>query len=89
MEAAVKEHARDPFRADVWEPLAEGMRYISTDFADEASLDSVAAASGELDEERGTAGNRVFYFAVPPNAIDDARPRARRAAQRRRAGCGS
>src|ERR671930_490297 len=33
MEAAVKEFARDPFRSDVWDPLAEGIRYVGTDFA--------------------------------------------------------
>ena len=34
MEAAVREHARDPFREDVWESLVEGMYYLSTDFTD-------------------------------------------------------
>ena len=29
MEEAVREHARDPLRDDVWETLAEGMRYVS------------------------------------------------------------
>jgi glucose-6-phosphate 1-dehydrogenase len=70
MEAAVKEFARDPFRPDVWEPLAEGMRYLETDFVDEEGMDKVAASMRELEEERGTAGNRLYYFAVPPNAID-------------------
>ncbi len=69
MEAAVKEFARDPFRSDVWEPLAEGMRYIATDFADERGEDDVGACLAELDKERGTAGNRLYYFAVPPSAI--------------------
>src|SRR4051812_23015737 len=32
MEAAVREHGRDPFRDDVWQGLAEGMRYIATEF---------------------------------------------------------
>jgi len=69
MEAAVKKHARDPFREDVWEPLAEGIRYISTDFGDKAFEHRLHDLAWQLDEERGTAGNRVYYFAVPPNAI--------------------
>jgi glucose-6-phosphate 1-dehydrogenase len=69
MEDAVKEHARDPFRQDVWEGLAEGIRYIATDFADEEGEDRLAKSLTELDEERGTAGNRLYYFAVPPSAI--------------------
>jgi len=69
MEDAVKEHARDPFRQDVWDFLAEGMRYVATDFADESGESHVARCLTELDEERGTAGNRLYYFAVPPSAI--------------------
>ena len=69
MENAVREHARDPFRDDVWQPLAEGMRYVALDFADERGEKRVAEVLGELDEQRGTQGNRVYYFAVPPNAI--------------------
>jgi glucose-6-phosphate 1-dehydrogenase len=69
MKEAVQRHARDEFRADVWEPLADGLHYIATDFADEAGEDRVAAKLTELDETRGTAGNRVYYFAVPPDAI--------------------
>jgi glucose-6-phosphate 1-dehydrogenase len=69
MEEAVKEHARDPFRQDVWDGLADGMRYIGTDFADEEGEDRLANCLTRLDEERGTAGNRLYYFAVPPSAI--------------------
>ena len=29
----------------------------------------VTAALGELDEQRGTAGNRVYYLAVPPDVV--------------------
>jgi glucose-6-phosphate 1-dehydrogenase len=68
MEAAVKEFARDPFRSDVWDPLAEAMRYVAADFADEAE-GRVEACLTEVDQERGTAGNRLYYFAVPPSAI--------------------
>jgi glucose-6-phosphate 1-dehydrogenase len=69
MEAAVREHARDPFRDDVWEPLAQGMRYVSTEFDSDAGEDDLDRVIQQLDEERGTAGNRLIYFAVPPAAI--------------------
>jgi len=69
MEEAVKEHARDPFRQDVWDFLAGGMRYVATDFADDRGQDELAGVLNELDEQRGTRGNRVYYFAVPPTAI--------------------
>jgi glucose-6-phosphate 1-dehydrogenase len=69
MEHAVKEFSRDPFREDVWEKLADGMRYVSIDFADDKGEDTVAEALTEIDEQHGTAGNRIYYFAVPPDAI--------------------
>ena len=69
MEAAVREHARDPFRDDVWGPLADGMYYVSTEFADDSGEDRLTSLLSQLDQERGTAGNRLVYFAVPPSAI--------------------
>ncbi len=70
MKAAVQEFGRDEFRDDVWQPLAEGMRYVATDFADEGGEDRVAEVLTELDEQRGTGGNRVYYLAVPPTAFE-------------------
>src|SRR4051794_15299899 len=69
MQEAVQKFGRDPFRQDVWDRLAEGMEYISIDFADEEGEDAVSAKLSELDERRGTRGNRLYYFAVPPSAI--------------------
>ena len=69
MEEAVKEFARDPFRQDVWEPLADGMRYVASDFADDRGQDELAKILTEFDDQRGTLGNHLYYFAVPPTAI--------------------
>ena len=69
MKAAVKEFGRDELRADVWDEFAAGMRYVATDFADDAGEDDVVEALRELDEKRGTGGNRVYYLAVPPAAF--------------------
>jgi glucose-6-phosphate 1-dehydrogenase len=69
MEEAIRKYARDEFRQDVWDSLAAGMRYVTLDFADDERQEKLAACLGELDEERGTRGNRLFYFSVPPNAI--------------------
>jgi glucose-6-phosphate 1-dehydrogenase len=70
MKAAVQEHARDEFREDVWEWLAAGMRYVASDFAAETMDDRLLDALAELDEQRGTAGNRLVYLAVPPAAFE-------------------
>ncbi len=69
MKEAVQEHSRDEFRDDVWETLADGMRYLAMDFADDSKEDELAQTLNELDRDRGTKENRVYYFAVPPDAI--------------------
>jgi glucose-6-phosphate 1-dehydrogenase len=45
------------------------MRYVATDFSDERGGDRIVEVLNELDETRGTSGNRVYYLAVPPGAI--------------------
>jgi len=69
MKEAVQEYGRDEFRDEIWDPLAESMRYVATDFADEGGEDEVARILSELDQERGTGGNRVYYLAIPPSVF--------------------
>src|SRR5262249_8181664 len=69
MKAAVQEFGRDEFRDEVWDTLTEGLRYLSMDFADEGGEDELAQTLAELDDERGTNGNRVYYLAIPPSVF--------------------
>jgi glucose-6-phosphate 1-dehydrogenase len=66
---AVKAHARTPFREEVWEQLAEGIRFVPGEFHDDAAFDRLAETVAELDRDRGTGGNYAFYLSVPPNAF--------------------
>ncbi|MCW2975537.1 MAG: zwf, partial [Actinomycetia bacterium] len=68
MKDAVQKHARDEFREDVWDELAASLYYMSTDFADDAGEDRLAALLADLDEKHDLGGNRVYYLAVPPAA---------------------
>ncbi len=63
---AVKEHARTPFREEVWQQLSEGMRFVPGDFDDDHAFDQLRKAVDELDASRGTSGNHAFYLSVPP-----------------------
>ncbi len=72
MKSAVKEFSRDPFRPEVWDGLVRGLRYVGTEFTDEAGEDRVGQALQEVDAERGTGGNRLYYLAVPPQAFASA-----------------
>jgi glucose-6-phosphate 1-dehydrogenase len=70
MKAAVKQHSRDPFDEAVWKSLADGLRYVATDFADDAGQNALVEVLNELDDKRGTEGNRLYYLAVPPAAFE-------------------
>jgi glucose-6-phosphate 1-dehydrogenase len=67
--AAVREHARDDFRDDVWEELAEATYYVPTEFGEDEEHNRDAQRLGEIDRQRGTEGNRLYYLAVPPKAF--------------------
>jgi glucose-6-phosphate 1-dehydrogenase len=63
---AVKEHARTPFREEVWKQLKEGCRFVPGELGDDPSFERLRSTVEELDRERGTNGNHAFYLSVPP-----------------------
>ncbi len=69
MKDAVQKHARDEFREDVWDGLAQNMHYVATDFSDDAGENALQDLLTKLDAERQLGGNRVYYLAVPPGAF--------------------
>jgi glucose-6-phosphate 1-dehydrogenase len=70
MRNGVERYARDPFRQEVWDELAAGMRYFKLDRAEDASVAlDLGALLTDVDDERATQGNRLYYFAVPPGAF--------------------
>ncbi|WP_240506286.1 glucose-6-phosphate dehydrogenase [Thermoactinospora rubra] len=63
---AVKEHARTPFREEVWKQLSEGIHFVPGEFTDDGAFDALAMALKEIDQTRGTGGNYAFYLSIPP-----------------------
>ncbi|MCD0483119.1 glucose-6-phosphate dehydrogenase [Streptacidiphilus sp. ASG 303] len=63
---AVKEHARTPFREEVWQQLAKGMRFVPGEFDDDEAFDTLRSTIEDLDKAQGTGGNFAFYLSVPP-----------------------
>jgi glucose-6-phosphate 1-dehydrogenase len=68
---SVKEHARTPFREEVWRQLVEGIRFVAGDFSDDEAFENLRKTIQELDEVRGTGGNHAFYLSVPPKFFAD------------------
>lgn len=56
-----------PVNPQVWESFAAGIRYLRSDFHDSAGYEKLSAILTTLDQERGTAGNRIFYLSTPPS----------------------
>jgi glucose-6-phosphate 1-dehydrogenase len=68
---SVKEHSRTEFREDVWDNLAQGLRFVPGDFSDDEAFTTLRQTIDELDETRGTGGNHAFYLSVPPKFFPD------------------
>ncbi|MCW2882775.1 MAG: glucose-6-phosphate dehydrogenase [Sphaerisporangium sp.] len=66
---AVKEHARTPFREEVWKQICEGLHFVPGSFDDDGAFDALVMALKEIDETRGTGGNYAFYLSTPPKAF--------------------
>jgi glucose-6-phosphate 1-dehydrogenase len=50
----------------VWDAFAGGFRYVAGDYALPETFRRLAEVLEELDRERGTSGNRLYYLATPP-----------------------
>ena len=81
---SVREHARTPFRESVWNTLAEGFRFVSGDFDDDAGVRHARRhRRGAVDEHAAPAATRVLPVGAA-EVVPDGVPAARRARSRRR-----
>jgi glucose-6-phosphate 1-dehydrogenase len=55
----------------IWQNFAEGLYYQSLDMSKLEDYHKLDEFLTQLDKERGTRGNRVFYLAVSPNFFID------------------
>jgi len=55
----------------VWDSLAGGFRYVAGGYADADTYTRLRQVLAELDRERGTSGNRLYYLATPPAVFSD------------------
>ncbi|MEB3281749.1 MAG: glucose-6-phosphate dehydrogenase [Lyngbya sp.] len=57
---------------ELWNDFAKGLFYCSGNMDQQESYQKLKAFLGELDEQRGTRGNRVFYLSVAPRFFGEA-----------------
>jgi glucose-6-phosphate 1-dehydrogenase len=69
MRLGIERYGRVPLRDDAWRTFAEGLRYVTYDHDAGHGLEPLRDVLDGVDRERGTGGNRLFYFSTPPSAV--------------------
>ncbi|HEV7888356.1 MAG TPA: glucose-6-phosphate dehydrogenase [Acidimicrobiales bacterium] len=54
-----------------WEHLVSGFRYVAGDYAAGDTFETLKRVLDEVDAERGTSGNRVYYLATVPQVFGE------------------
>jgi glucose-6-phosphate 1-dehydrogenase len=67
MKQAVSQFSRrKPIDPAVWGDFERGVTYVPGTFEDPKTYATLKAQLEQIDHERGTGGNRLYYLAVPP-----------------------
>jgi glucose-6-phosphate 1-dehydrogenase len=66
-EAFMEYGDKELFDEAVWESFASGLFYMSGDFSDDEAFNTLRSKLEQVDRERGTGGNRIFYLSTAPS----------------------
>ena len=70
MEEATRKFSRQNVHDDIWQTFGQSIFYHQSEFADEEGYKRLAQRLDKIDKERGTRGNRLFYFAAAPDQFE-------------------
>src|SRR5581483_2284406 len=70
MEEATRKFSRQNVRDEIWGTFSQSIFYHQSEFGDAAGYKSLAERLDKIDKERGTRGNRLFYFAAGPDQFE-------------------
>src|SRR5437667_1081107 len=65
-----KQFSRQPVRDEIWKTFAQSLFYHQSEFEDREGYQSLAKRLEQVDKDRGTRGNRLFYFAAAPEQFE-------------------
>ena len=65
----MKEFGHEPDDMAKWDEFTKTLHYVGGDFDDPQTFVKLREKLDEMDRERGTAGNRLYYLAVPPGVM--------------------
>jgi glucose-6-phosphate 1-dehydrogenase len=66
-EACDKYARRRPVEDELWKSFSAGLFYVRGTFEDPGTYERLKKRLAEIDEQRDTGGNRVFYLSTPPS----------------------
>jgi glucose-6-phosphate 1-dehydrogenase len=67
LKGGIDKYSRNrPVKKGIWDSFSQGIEYHRGDLDDPGAYDELAKRLDRIDRDRGTAGNRLFYLAVPP-----------------------
>jgi glucose-6-phosphate 1-dehydrogenase len=66
---AAQQHARTPWKEEVWARASGNVRFIPGSFDDDAAFDQLAQTLDDLRDSHGIQGNAAFYLSIPPAAF--------------------
>lgn len=64
---AARKFSRQTVKDELWDAFSQSLFYHQSEFHDAEGFKSLAKRLDEIDAERGTRGNRLFYLAVAPD----------------------
>src|SRR6266852_1536214 len=70
LEESTRKFSRQTVRDEIWKTFAQSIFYHQSEFEDESGYKSLAQRLDKIDKERGTRGNRLFYFAAAPDQFE-------------------
>lgn len=63
----IRDHVGAAFDQAVWERLVERLHYMQIDMLEGTDYGRLRERLSEIDVQRGTEGNYLFYMAIPPS----------------------
>jgi len=66
---AAQDHARTPWKEEVWARAAGNIKFVPGSFDDDAAFDTLAQTLEDLRDTHGIQGNAAFYLSIPPAAF--------------------
>jgi len=67
LEEAAQKYSRQKLKPELWENFASSIFYHRSEFDKAEGYEALAKRLDELDAQRGTRGNRLFYLSVAPD----------------------